>query len=46
MMTHGARQHAAFDIAALANEIFGRIAMADALDILVDDRTLIEALVT
>ena len=41
-MAHGARQHAAFDVAALANQIFGRVAVADALDILVDDRALIE----
>jgi len=37
-----ARQHPALDIAALADEILGRIAMADALDILVDDRAFIE----
>jgi hypothetical protein len=42
MMPHGAREHAAFDVAALANQIVGGIAMADALDILVDDRTFIE----
>jgi len=42
MMAHRARQHAAFDIAALADEIVGRIAVADALDVLVDDRPLIE----
>ena len=42
MMAHGARQHAAFDVAALANQIFRRVAVADALDILVDDRALIE----
>jgi hypothetical protein len=41
-MAHRARQHAAFDIAALAHQIFRRIAMADALDVLVDDRPLIE----
>ena len=41
-MAHRARQHPAFDIAALADQIFGRIAMADALDVLVDDRALIE----
>jgi len=38
MMAHGARQQPAFDIAALANEASGVIAMADALDVLVDDR--------
>src|SRR6185312_3384014 len=42
MMAHGARQHAALDIAALANEIFRRVAMADALDVLVDDRPFVE----
>src|SRR5450755_4039579 len=42
VMPHRARQHAALDIASLANEIVGRIAMADALDILVDDRPFIE----
>ena len=42
MMAHRARQHAAFDIASLADEIVGRIAMADALDVLVDDRAFVE----
>src|SRR3954469_1945702 len=42
MMTHRARQHAAFDIAALARQIIRRVAMADALDVLIDDRPLIE----
>src|SRR5258708_40190837 len=42
MIADRARQHAAFDIAALADEIVGRIAMADALDVLVDDRAFIE----
>src|ERR1700686_5449040 len=37
-----ARQHPALDVAALAHEIVGRIAMADALDVLVDDRALVE----
>src|SRR4051794_38440411 len=36
------RQHAALDVAALADEILRRVAMADALDVLVDDRTLVE----
>ena len=35
-------QHAAFDVAALADQIFGRIAVADALDILLDNRAFIE----
>src|ERR1700682_1239737 len=42
MIAYRARQHAALDVAALADEIVGRIAMADALDVLVDNRTLIE----
>ena len=42
MVPHRARQHAAFDIAALADEILRRIAVADALDVLVDDRPFIE----
>src|SRR5437899_1939576 len=42
MMAHGAREHAALDIAALAREIFRRVAMADALDVLVDDRAFVE----
>src|ERR1700723_1758883 len=42
MMAHRARQHAALDIAAFADEILGRIAVADALDVLIDDRTFVE----
>ena len=42
MVADGARQHAPFDVASLANEIVGRVAVADALDVLVDDRSLIE----
>src|SRR5439155_17030343 len=42
MVAHRARQHPALDIAALANEVLGRIAMADTLDVLVDDRALVE----
>src|ERR1700738_3520024 len=42
MIADRARQHAAFDVAPLADQIVGRIAMADALDVLVDDRALIE----
>src|SRR5712671_5545082 len=41
-MAHGAGQHAALDIAALARQIFRRVAVTDALDVLVDDRALIE----
>ena len=41
-MTHGTRQHAALDIAALARQIFRRVAVADPLDVLIDDRTLVE----
>ena len=42
VMAHGARQHAAFDVAALARQIFRRVTVADALDVLVDDRALVE----
>src|ERR1700748_205643 len=42
MMAHCARQHPAFDVASLADEVFGRVAMADALDVLVDDRAFVE----
>src|SRR3569832_163715 len=42
MMPHGARQHAALDVAALAHEVVWRVAMADALDVLIDDRPLVE----
>src|SRR2546425_9069199 len=42
VVAYRARQHAALDIAALASQIVGRIAMADALDVLIDDRALIE----
>src|ERR1017187_4080052 len=42
MIAYRARQHAALDIAAFAHEIVGRIAMADALDVLVDDGAFIE----
>src|SRR5260370_13518816 len=39
-----ARQHAPLDVAPLAHEVVGRVAVADALDVLVDDRSLIEDL--
>ena len=42
MMAHRARQHAAFDVAALADEIVRRVAMGDALDVLLDDRAFVE----
>ena len=42
VMAHRARQHAAFDVAALAREVFRGVAVADALDILVDDRAFVE----
>src|SRR4051812_47124004 len=42
MMAHGAGQHAAFDITALSREVFRRIAVANAFDVLVDDRALVE----
>ena len=41
-MARGAHQHAALDVAALAREVFRRVAVADALDVLVDDRALVE----
>src|ERR1700694_4830157 len=42
MIAYRARQHAPLDVAALADQIVGRIAMADTLDVLIDDRALIE----
>src|ERR1700682_3770904 len=42
MVAYRARQHPAFDVAALANEIVGGVAMADALDVLVDDRAFVQ----
>ena len=42
MIADRACQHATLDVAALADEILGRVAMADALDVLVDDRSLVE----
>src|SRR3984893_11194178 len=42
MVAYRPRQYPAFDIAALAHQIVGGIAMADALDVLVDDRAFIE----
>ncbi len=42
MVTHGAGKHPALDIAPLADEIFGRIAMADPLDVLIDDRPFVQ----
>ena len=38
----GAGEHAALDVAPLAHQIVGRVAMADALDVLLDDRALVE----
>src|SRR5689334_8476068 len=37
-----ARQHAPLDVAALADQIGRRIAMADPLNVLLDDRPLVE----
>ena len=37
-----AGEHAALDVAPLAHEIVGRVAVADALDVLFDDRPLVE----
>ena len=42
MMPQGPRQHPPFDVAALAHQVFRRIARADALDILLDDRAFVE----
>src|SRR6476620_5149980 len=42
MIAYRACQHAALDVATLASEIVWRIAVADALDVLIDDRALIE----
>src|SRR5438270_11221752 len=42
MMADRARQHTALDVAALADEVVRRVAMADALDVLVDDWALVE----
>ena len=38
----GAGEDAALDVAPLAHQILGRVAVADALDILFDDRALVE----
>ena len=38
----GAGEHAALDVAPLAHQVLGRIAVADALDVLFDDRALVE----
>ena len=46
MLAHGARQHPPLDVAALADEVVGRVAMADALDVLLDDRPFVEVGVT
>ncbi len=42
MPEHGARQHAAFDIPALADEVLGLVVVRDALDVLLDDRSFVE----
>ncbi len=42
MMAHGTRQHTPFDIAPLADEIVGRIAVGDVFNVLIDDRALVE----
>jgi hypothetical protein len=42
MVAYRACQQAAFDIASLANKIFGRVAMADVLEELADGRHVIE----
>ena len=38
----GAGEHAALDVAPLAHQVLWRVAVADALDILFDDRALVE----
>ena len=38
----GAGEHAALDVAPLAHQVVGRVAVAYALDILFDDRSLVE----
>src|SRR5438552_17565640 len=42
MIADRARQHAPLDIASFADEILGRVTMADAFDVLVDDLPLVE----
>ena len=42
MITHRLRQHAALDVAALADQIVRAVGMADRLDILMNDRPFIE----
>ena len=42
MVAHGAGQHAAFNVPPLAHEIIRRVAMGDALHILLDNRAFIE----
>jgi len=44
MVAQRPRQHPPFDVAAFADEIVGRVAVADALDVLFDDRSLVEHL--
>jgi hypothetical protein len=42
-MADRAGQHAAFDVATLADQILGRVAMADAHDVLIDDQALMKS---
>ena len=42
VMRQRPREHAPFDVAALAHEVVGGVAVRDALDVLLDDRTLVE----
>ena len=42
MHDNRAGEHAALDVAALADQVLGRVAMADPLDVLLDDRPLVE----
>src|SRR3546814_10552622 len=42
MIVNGGSEHPAFYITALANQIFGRVRMADRFDILMNDRPFVE----
>src|SRR3546814_9763276 len=42
MILNGGSEHPAFYITALANQIFGRVRMADRFDILMNDRPFVE----
>src|SRR3546814_1040250 len=42
MILNGGSEHPAFYITALANQIFGRVRMADRFDVLMNDRPFVE----